>query len=591
MPSSLSAAAVSALSTELRSDVDKKANNVAKLLPALAPGVVPEAAQREAIRALKLYFLHAFDTHGLSKAASSAKSGEAAAIFQAWLLRQYAACTGRLTTLMQSPKAAAAVQVEALVAVMEFVRGEAVGEFQNSMFTNMLAAMLKSSAFSSVFLGALSNKYLKFADVRFYSLRAVQRVARSLAGAGAGESSSDDEGGREEGEGEERALEEASPSDVARNCFDLLALIPASLGAADNKPLSREQQLMAALKAAAGEQGAPRLLSWCGAAESNLITGSKGRADSGKERRKRKRELVAAGGSQLEARKWANPKLQKQAFSNAWLAFLQMDLPDDIYKKVLEQLHSVVIPHLPNPLLLSDFLSASLDRKEGLTAILALNGIFLLVTKHGLEYPHFYRRLYGLLKPEVFKAKHRAQFFKLVDMFLASSLVPAYTVAAFIKRLARCALVTTPPGAMIAMAYIHNLIRRHPSCFVLLHRPGASSEEEAGVDPYVADCDDPSKSRATESSLWEVAALGRHWSPSVAEMARMLLEKDMTDRRKTGELNIELFSRESYTSMIEVELKKRLKRVPVAFFAKPPDRLFDASDMEGFPGWSLELPC
>jgi hypothetical protein len=48
--------------------------------------------------------------------------------------------------------------------------------------------------------------------------------------------------------------------------------------------------------------------------QSNLITGSKGRADSGKERRKRKREMVAAGGSQLEARKWANPKLQKQAF-------------------------------------------------------------------------------------------------------------------------------------------------------------------------------------------------------------------------------------------------------------------------------------
>jgi hypothetical protein len=40
--------------------------------------------------------------------------------------------------------------VEALVALMELVRGEAVGEFQNSMFTNMLAAMLKSSAFSSV---------------------------------------------------------------------------------------------------------------------------------------------------------------------------------------------------------------------------------------------------------------------------------------------------------------------------------------------------------------------------------------------------------------------------------------------------------
>jgi hypothetical protein len=34
--------------------------------------------------------------------------------------------------------------------------------------------------------------------------------------------------------------------------------------------------------------------------------------------------------------------------------------------------------------------------------MLALNSIFLLVTQHGLEYPRFYERLYGLLTPEVF---------------------------------------------------------------------------------------------------------------------------------------------------------------------------------------------
>jgi len=39
--------------------------------------------------------------------------------------------------------------------------------------------------------------------------------------------------------------------------------------------------------------------------------------------------------------------------------------------------------------------------------MLALNGIFTLVTRHGLEYPAFYKRLYGLLTAEAFLSKHR----------------------------------------------------------------------------------------------------------------------------------------------------------------------------------------
>ena len=66
-------------------------------------------------------------------------------------------------------------------------------------------------------------------------------------------------------------------------------------------------------------------------------------------------------------------------------------------KQVLVQLHSKVMPNLPSPLLLSDFLSGCLDQ-GGLVGMLALNGIFTLVTRHGLEYPHFYARLYALLQ-------------------------------------------------------------------------------------------------------------------------------------------------------------------------------------------------
>ena len=61
------------------------------------------------------------------------------------------------------------------------------------------------------------------------------------------------------------------------------------------------------------------------------------------------------------------------------------------------QLHSNVMPHMSNPLLLSDFLTSCLD-EGGMVGMLALNGIFTLVTKHGLEYPNFYARLYALLQ-------------------------------------------------------------------------------------------------------------------------------------------------------------------------------------------------
>lgn len=40
----------------------------------------------------------------------------------------------------------------------------------------------------------------------------------------------------------------------------------------------------------------------------------------------------------------------------------------------------------------------------------------------------------------------RSQFFRLADIFLASGMVPAYTAAAFAKRMARLALTAPPAG-------------------------------------------------------------------------------------------------------------------------------------------------
>ncbi len=57
-------------------------------------------------------------------------------------------------------------------------------------------------------------------------------------------------------------------------------------------------------------------------------------------------------------------------------------------------MHVTVVPHLTNPLLLSDFLTRAINLGSML-GMLALNGLFLLMTQHGLEYVQFYVRLYG----------------------------------------------------------------------------------------------------------------------------------------------------------------------------------------------------
>ena len=49
----------------------------------------------------------------------------------------------------------------------------------------------------------------------------------------------------------------------------------------------------------------------------------------------------------------------------------------------------------------------------GVVSVMALSSLFLLMTKYGLEYPNFYEKLYALLVPSIFMAKHRAKFFQV----------------------------------------------------------------------------------------------------------------------------------------------------------------------------------
>jgi hypothetical protein len=60
----------------------------------------------------------------------------------------------------------------------------------------------------------------------------------------------------------------------------------------------------------------------------------------------------------------------------------------------------------------------------GLISVMALNGLFILITSHGLEYPDFYNKLYALLEPSIFVSKHRARFFEVAFLVASSCVRP-----------------------------------------------------------------------------------------------------------------------------------------------------------------------
>ncbi|KAJ4846639.1 hypothetical protein Tsubulata_014653 [Turnera subulata] len=300
-------------------------------------------------------------------------------------------------------------------------------------------------------------------------------------------------------------------------------------------------------------------------------------------------------------------KKMKLKFTKAWLSFLRLPLPVDVYKEVLVSLHQSVIPYLSNPAVLSDFLTRSYDI-GGVVSVMALSSLFILMTRHGLEYPDFYEKLYALLLPSIFIAKHRAKFFQLLDSCLKSPLLPAYLAAAFAKKLSRLALVVPPSGSLVIVALIHNLLRRHPSINCLVHREDDYDTEESnseakranpendsdtlsdkstkkrGLDHFDNEESNPMKSHALRSSLWEIDTLRHHYCPPVSRFV-LSLENDLTVRAKTTEINIEDFSSGSYATIFGEEIRRRVKQVPLAFYKSTPKSLFSSTD---FAGWTFQ---
>ncbi|KAG2391331.1 uncharacterized protein HKW66_Vig0129080 [Vigna angularis] len=288
-------------------------------------------------------------------------------------------------------------------------------------------------------------------------------------------------------------------------------------------------------------------------------------------------------------------------------------------KNVLVNLHQAVIPHLSNPIILCDFLTRSYD-VGGVVSVMALSSLFVLMTQYGLEYPNFYEKLYALLVPSTFMAKHRARFLQLLDSCLKSPLLPAYLAASFAKKLSRLLLSVPPSGALVITALIHNILRRHPSVNCLVHREDGVDEgksdhrtdeettansdnvktsaipcQKPGVDHFNNTETDPKKSAAMSksdgagSSLWEIDTILHHYCPPVSRFA-LSLGNDLTVRAKTSEVNVGDFSGGSYATILGAEITRRVKQVPLAFYKATPSSLFSETDFAGWTFKSEETP-
>ncbi|KAG1693968.1 Nucleolar complex protein 4 [Nymphon striatum] len=247
-------------------------------------------------------------------------------------------------------------------------------------------------------------------------------------------------------------------------------------------------------------------------------------------------------------------------------------LTNILYKKVLIMLHSKVLPHLEKPLLLTDFLISSYDI-GGSTSLLALNGLFFLIQNHNLEYPDFYNKLYSLFEPSLFHTKYCARFFHLANIFLTSTYLPIYLVAAFAKRMSRLSLTSPVTKQFIIIPFIGNLLIRHPNLLNMANRMGDIPDMTS--DPYNPE-EDPANCNAISSSLWEIKDLLSHWHPDISNLAKFI-DKPLPNIEYDISETLEI----SYDELMEKEVDK-MKNCPTTFI-KPSGSIFSSD----FNEWEL----
>ncbi|KAL0577303.1 Maturation and nuclear export of 40S ribosomal subunits interacting protein [Marasmius crinis-equi] len=248
----------------------------------------------------------------------------------------------------------------------------------------------------------------------------------------------------------------------------------------------------------------------------------------------------------------------RAVFTRAWLALLpKLSVPDDpagtkaLVLRALNVMHRGVLPHLTRPVLVMDWIGACVDY-GGVAGLLALNALYALMKEYNLDYPSFYTRLYGFLDRDVLHLKHRARFFRMTELFLSSTHLPATLVASFVKRLARLSLNAPPAAIVMILPFAYNMLKRHPALMPMIHR-----DDDSSHDPFNAAETNPLTTDAISSSLWELQTHRSHYHPSVSTLAKIFSEAFTKPK-----YSLEDFLDHTYSTLFEAEASRKIRKEP-----------------------------
>ncbi|KAI4328608.1 hypothetical protein L6164_020946 [Bauhinia variegata] len=554
-------------------------NNLPILLTFVSP-TSPPTHVLESLLSLQSFFLTVLPdlpSSSLPKSSSKidATEDQAEFIYKTWLRSKFDEFMNSLIDVSVSPKIDETLKEVVLDTIMEFVKVGNGGRFHSAIYHRLLHSIVHSTGSVDFPVDLLASKYFKYIDVRYFTYISLEKLTRTLEGKNISEDRVQSKDGTEE------IPLSSSMEHAIQNIYYIISHIPV-LECLDNKSDFEMWSTSGILS------------------KENDHKQSSGDVDADQLKTKKHNSNVLSAGSMA--------KRMKLKFTKAWISYLRLPLPLDVYKEVLVNLHEAVIPHLSNPIMLCDFLTRSYDI-GGVVSVMALSSLYVLMTKYGLEYPNFYEKLYALLTPPIFMAKHRAKFFQLLDSCLKSPLLPAYLAASFAKKLSRLLLSVPPSGALVITALIHNLLRRHPSINCLVHwedgdkegkgdpeseevitvnldtsKSGSMPCQKLGIDRFNNEETNPKKSNALRSSLWEIDTVLHHYCPPASRFA-LSLGNDLTVRAKTSEFNVKDFSHGSYATIFGEEMRRRVKQVPLAFYKATPSSLFSDTD---FAGWTFQ---
>lgn len=226
----------------------------------------------------------------------------------------------------------------------------------------------------------------------------------------------------------------------------------------------------------------------------------------------------------------------KESISKMFNTVLTRLVKESDIKLFLKNLPKIAFPYVPNPLVFSDFYLKCFDLGDSYS-MLALNGLFILSTRYGLESKLYYNKLYTMLKTRLKKGKYlKPGFLRLVELSLSSHLLPAALIASFIRLFLKEALRSSTEFTLWSLALALKCLKIHPALAKMLHN-------ESVEDKFDESVNDPLLTKALEGSLWEIQVLRHHWSPQIVEIMKEF-EKSIEKIPRIAPSELELYKNE-----------------------------------------------